>query len=172
LLWEIQPDLLIETGTAGGGSAFYYATLMDLIGTGHVLTMDIYDHGPPKHPRVTHLAGYSSTEPTLVTHVQQIARRCERVMVILDSDHRAGHVLQELNAYAPLVSVGSLVLVEDTMLAGHPIDGHHLPGAEGPGPTEAVDLFLTDHPEFERDRRCERFEITYHPGGFLRRVSA
>jgi cephalosporin hydroxylase len=85
-------------------------------------------------------------------------------MVILDSDHRAGHVYDELIAYSPLVQLGDYLIVEDTNLNGHPVYADF-----GPGPTEAVDKFLAEHDSFCVDTGCERFLMTLNPGGYLRR---
>ena len=90
-------------------------------------------------------------------------------MVILDATHVEAHVAAELRAYAPLVSVGHYLIVEDTNVNGHPVHPEH-----GPGPTEAVQAFLQEPAaqEFEVDRSCERFYLTMNPGGYLRRVAA
>ena len=88
-------------------------------------------------------------------------------MVILDSDHSCEHVLSELRLYAPLVSPGSSLVVEDTNINGHPVDPRF-----GAGPHEALELFLPEHPEFSRDAGCEKFYLTFNPGGFLRRDAA
>ncbi|HEV3475521.1 MAG TPA: CmcI family methyltransferase, partial [Actinomycetota bacterium] len=86
-------------------------------------------------------------------------------MVILDSDHSAKHVSDELRAYAPMVSVGHYLVVEDTNLNGNPI----LP-EWGPGPREAVEGFLRETDAFEVDRSREKFFMTFNPTGYLRRV--
>ena len=86
-------------------------------------------------------------------------------MVILDSDHRKSHVANELQIYSEIVSVGHYLIVEDTII-GNPI----LP-AFGPGPKEALDEFLKDHPNFQADNDREKFMLTFNPGGYLRRLS-
>jgi len=86
-------------------------------------------------------------------------------MVILDSDHKKDHVLGELQAYAPLVTKGMYLIVEDTNINGRPV----FPGF-GPGPGEAVDEFLAANRAFVRDPARERFFVTFNPGGYLRRV--
>ena len=86
-------------------------------------------------------------------------------MVILDSDHRKDHVVDELRLYSPLVTKGSYLIVEDTNINGRPV----FPGF-GPGPAEAVDDFLAATTAFERDLSRERFFVTFNPGGYLRRV--
>jgi len=165
LLWELRPDVIVETGTYKGGSAYYYATLLDAIGHGRILTIDIERYpNLPQHPRITYLAG-SSTSSEIVARIRQSIRSGERVMVFLDSDHRAAHVAEEIRLYAPLVTPGSYLIVEDTQFNGHPV----LPKF-GPGPWEAVDGFLGSNRDFEPDRSREKFGMTFNPRGYLKRV--
>lgn len=162
ILHETKPDLLIETGTWFGGSALYYAQLFDLLGRGRVISIDVQKHDSrPTHKRITYAVG-SSTDPEAVSWLAGEAAD-NRTMVVLDSDHRRRHVLAELEAYAPLVSVGHYLVVEDTNMNGRPISWK-----QGPGPGEALDEWLPQHPEFERDERPERFMLTFQPGGWLR----
>jgi cephalosporin hydroxylase len=167
LIVELRPDLIVETGTFAGGSALYYASVMDAIGHGRVVSIDIDDDpARPAHPRVAYVKG-TSTDPQVVTHVRSCAEGMDGVMVILDSDHTKDHVLEEMRAYAPLVSVGSLLIVEDTDINGHPVDPHF-----GPGPMEAVIEFLSEACDFTPDHDLERrFLVTFHPRGYLRRTS-
>ena len=88
-------------------------------------------------------------------------------MVVLDSDHSQENVLRELEVYAPLVTPGQYLVVEDTNVNGHPVLPEH-----GPGPYEAVQQFLAGTSDFEFDPQCERFLFTQNPGGWLRRRSA
>ncbi len=165
MLWELRPDLIVECGTASGGSALYLATLLDLVGTGRVVTVDIEERpGRPSHDRVEYVAG-SSTDPAVTELVASRARGAGRVMVILDSDHSCAHVEQELDLYSPLVTVGSYLVVEDTNVNGHPVS----PGF-GPGPWEAVSAFLDRTDDFVVDESREKFFLTFNPRGFLRRV--
>jgi cephalosporin hydroxylase len=170
LLAGIRPALIIETGTAHGGSALFLATICGLLQHGHVLSIDL-EPAPelPQHPRITYRRG-SSTDPEIVAYAQDRAARCGGpVLVLLDSDHHAAHVRAELVVYAPLVTVGSYLVVEDTNINGRPV----LPDF-GPGPAEAVAEWLrspTSGPVFEPDLLPERFLITMHPGGWLRRVA-
>jgi cephalosporin hydroxylase len=117
---------------------------------------------------VTYRVG-SSVDPEIVAYAAERAARCDGpVLVLLDSDHHAAHVRAELDAYAPLVTVGSFLVVEDTNVNGRPV----LPDF-GPGPAEAVEAWLaspTEGPIFQRDALPERYLITMHPGGWLRRV--
>ena len=87
-----------------------------------------------------------------------------RVLVILDSGHAKDHVLAEMHAYAPLVTAGSYLIVEDTNLNGHPVEGDH-----GPGPAEGDAVFLARHDEFVRTESREKFLLTFNPGGYLKK---
>ena len=163
LLVRTRPDFVVETGTFCGGSALYFAMLFDHLGHGRVISIDIEDKpNRPEHSRISYLTG-SSIEPATMNRV-----RAEvgggRAMVMLDSDHRATHVYDELIAYSPLVQAGDYLIVEDTNVNGHPVCPDF-----GPGPMEAVDKFLAENDEFEIDQRCERFLMTLYPHGYLRR---
>jgi cephalosporin hydroxylase len=155
--------VIVETGTNRGGTSLFLATMCDLIGHGRVISIDITEASPelPVHERVQFVGGVSSTDPALDLEALGVRGR---VMVILDSGHRRDHVRAELERYAPLVAPGCYLVVEDTCLNGHPV----LPDY-GPGPMEALELFVTAHPEFEIDRERERNLLTFHPRGFLRR---
>jgi cephalosporin hydroxylase len=167
ILHEIRPDLIIETGTAFGGSALLLANMCDLLNHGRVITVDVEVRGErPQHPRIAYLTG-SSVDPAIVADLKAAAAQCERVMVILDSDHSKEHVLNELNALGGLVTPGSYLIVEDTNLNGHPVDPDH-----GPGPMEALDTFIAKRPEFKVDSRWEKFFLSFNPRGYLRRVAS
>lgn len=165
LIAELRPDLIVETGTFEGGSAFYLASCMDLVQHGRLITVDVEDQpNRPEHPRITYLAG-SSVDPDVLEVVRREASEASSVLVILDSDHSRDHVLAELQLYSPLVTPGSYLIVEDTNLNGHPV----VPDW-GPGPFEAVEAFLAERPPFRRDLSREKFYVTFNPGGFLRRL--
>jgi cephalosporin hydroxylase len=164
ILHEVKPDLVIETGTAHGGSAYYLASLMDLIGRGEIVTIDIYPlAGRPEHARITYVTG-SSTAHEVVQEVERLAEGHERVLVILDSDHSRDHVLDELRIYNRFVTPGSYLIVEDTNVNGHPVLPEH-----GPGPMEALDDFLAETDALEVDVSREKFFMTFNPRGFLRK---
>jgi cephalosporin hydroxylase len=166
ILHDLQPDLIIETGTAFGGSALFFAHMMDRRGKGKIVSIDIEPHEPlPTHPRCLFMRG-SSVDPIIVSHVTAMAKGYERVMVILDSDHSKAHVLAELDVYAPLVTPGQFLVVEDTNINGRPVPFEWY---DGPGPGPAVDEWLPNHPEFAPDEMAERFMMTFYPGGWLRR---
>ncbi|MEK6274697.1 MAG: CmcI family methyltransferase [Actinomycetota bacterium] len=164
ILHEVKPDLIIETGTAHGGSAYYLASLMDLVGRGEVVTVDIHPiEGRPAHPRITYVTG-SSTADEVVQEVERLAEGHERVLVILDSDHSRDHVLDELRIYNRFVTPSSYLIVEDTNVNGHPVLPEH-----GPGPREALDDFLAETDGLEVDTSREKFFMTFNPRGFLRK---
>lgn len=163
LLVRTRPDVVIETGTKFGGSALYLAMVLDQIGHGRVITIDIdVEFVRPEHPRINYIAG-SSVDTAVIGQVRE-AVGSQRAMVVLDSDHSAEHVYDEMIAYSPLVQTGDYLIVEDTIVNGHPsyLDF-------GPGPMEAVDKFLSENNEFVIDQRCERFLMTLYPSGYLRR---
>ena len=164
IVHAVRPDLILEAGTAFGGSALYLASLCELEKTGRVVTIDIQERrGRPIHPRVEYISG-SSVAADVVARVQAAAVGVSTVMVILDSDHSRDHVLKELEAYGPLVTKGSYLIVEDTNLNGHPVVPEH-----GPGPMEAVAAFLAEHPEFTHDPAMDKFLLTFNPRGYLKR---
>ena len=165
LLFELRPGLIIETGTAAGGSALFLASICDLLGCGRIVTVDIAGPYGPKHSRIRYLTG-SSVDPLIVENCRVMAVGEARVMVILDSDHAADHVLAELRSYAPLVTPESYLIVEDTNVNGHPVLSEY-----GPGPAEAVAAFLSETDDFEADGSREKFWMTFNPGGYLRRCS-
>ena len=163
---ELKPQLLIECGTNRGGSALFYAHLFDLLGHGRVITIDIERMHNLVHPRITFLIG-SSVDPHVVKAVGASVGQCSGpIMVVLDSDHSAPHVLLEMQLYSPFVTLGSFLLVQDGV-----IDTFDAFRAWRPGPLHAIRVFLASHPEFTVDgERSTRFVITHHPDGWLRRV--
>lgn len=164
IVHDIRPDLIVETGTAYGGSALFLAHALDLVGNGQVITVDIEPRtGRPGHDRITYIAG-SSTDRQVVQPVIDAAAAAKTVMVILDSDHRRDHVLEEMRSLGDLVTPGSFLIVEDTNLNGHPVEPQY-----GPGPMEAVNAFLLERDDFEVDPRWEKFFLSFNPRGFLRR---
>lgn len=165
---ETRPTLIIECGTAYGGTSLFLANLFDHIGDGRVVSIDIAKRSPlPSHPRVEYLHGSSTDAATLDT-VRQRVRPDDRVMVILDSLHSRDHVLAELRAYWGMVSPSCYLIVEDSNINGHPVYTDYEPDA-GPGPFEAVEEFLAENDRFEVDPSRERYLMTFNPRGYLRR---
>ncbi len=165
ILHEVRPDVIVEAGTRHGGSAFYLASICDLLGHGVVVTIDVEElPGRPDHPRITYLTG-SSTDPAVVAQVDERIAAGATVLVVLDSDHSREHVLDELETWHARVSVGSYVIVEDTNINGHPVRSRG-----GPGPWEAVEEWLPANPSFRLDELREKFLLTFNPRGFIRRI--
>lgn len=166
IIWDTRPDIIIETGTFYGGSALFMAQTLDKIGHGYVLTIDIKREPCfPNHHRIVYAHG-ASTDPEIIELVKDRTQK-PRVMVILDSDHSKENVLKELEIYAPLVTPGQYLIVEDTNVNGHPVLPEH-----GPGPMEAVEEWRhrgETWKDFEIDREREKFMFTFNPGGYLRR---
>ncbi|WP_333674862.1 CmcI family methyltransferase [Glutamicibacter sp.] len=168
ILWECQPDLVIETGTHFGGSALYMADVMDKIGHGYVCTIDIVDEpGLPKHDRIHYIRCASSVDELVVNEVHLRAQK-PRVMVVLDSNHSYTHVKRELECYAPMVTKGQYLVVEDTNVNGHPVLPEH-----GPGPWEAVrEWWNIRGPSYGfevDDNRDKKFGFSFNPFGYYRR---
>jgi len=166
IIFEIKPDVIIECGTYGGGSALFLASICDLSNQGEIITIDIKSmEGRPEHKRITYLLG-STTSQEIVEKVRDLIKNKNRVMAILDSDHNKEHVLRELEIYSPFVTKGSYLIVEDTNINGHPVEPDF-----GPGPMEAVKEFLERNKNFVTDKSKEKFYMTFSPDGFLKRVS-
>jgi len=164
ILTEVRPKVVLETGTFKGGSALFFATVLDALGGGRVISVDLEAaDSRPQHPRVTYLEG-SSVAPDLLERVSEEIGDARPVVVILDSDHARDHVLAELRAYADLVEPGGYLIVEDTNVNGVVLPRH------GPGPAEAVAAFLDERDDFEPDSEREQLLLTASPGGFLRRT--
>ena len=167
---DTQTDVIIESGTYKGGSAYFYATLFDLIGRGRVITIDLKRRGEVDHPRITYLDG-SSTDPQVLDLVRDLVRPngSERVMVILDSAHKRDHVLQELRCYWHFVTPGNHMIVQDGVS-----DVHWIYRKKRPGPLRAIAQFLReDNPPFIVDEGyCNRFPFPHHPIGWLKRIAA
>ena len=164
IMVETKPELVVETGTYRGGSAFFLASICDLLGAGEVISIDIEPARDdyPSHPRITYLGGRSSTDPDVLAEVRARADG-KRTLVILDSDHSQAHVESELAEYGPLVPVGGYVIVEDSNIGQIRKDLL-------PGPLEAIEAFLARTDEFAIDLEREKFLITFNPSGYLRRV--
>jgi len=161
---ELRPSLVIETGTHKGGAAFFYATLFDLIEhDGHIITVDVEDmiDVDASHPKITFLLGDSTSDEIIDQIEQRVSETDGPIMVILDSLHLEYHVTNELERYHKFVTPGSFLLVQDgvTDYWGRP------------GPLAAINKFLPKHKEFQIDEyRCNRYIVTHHPKGWLKRL--
>jgi cephalosporin hydroxylase len=179
IIWDIKPDLIIETGIAHGGSLIFYASLLELIGSGEVLGVDIDIRAHNKKEienhqmfkRIKMIEG-SSVSDEVVNQVKEHAEGKERVIVLLDSNHTHDHVLSEMNYYAPFVSVGSYLVVFDTIVEDMPDD--YLPGRPwkvGDNPKTAVFEFLQNNDHFVIDSSIDnKLLISVAPSGYLKRV--
>jgi len=177
LVWQVQPEIVIETGVARGGSLIFYASMLQLLGRGEVLgiDIDIREHNRAaieSHPmahRIRMIQG-SSLDDAVVAQAADAARG-KKTLVVLDSNHTHAHVLGELERYAPLVSPGSYCVVMDTVVEDMPVElfGDR-PWAPGDNPKTAVHAWIKDHPEFEIDHAMDaRLAISVAPHGYLRR---
>lgn len=178
IIWQIKPDLIIETGIAHGGSLIFYASLLELIGgDGQVLGIDsdIREHNRieiEKHTvskRIIMIQG-SSVDQDIVKKVYEFARGKNCVLVALDSNHTHEHVLQELRLYSPLVTKDSYLVVFDTAVEDMPEDFFlDRPWGKGNNPKTAVWEFLKTTDRFEIDKKIEnKLLITVAPDGYLR----
>jgi cephalosporin hydroxylase len=167
IIFETKPDLVIETGTFNGGSALYMAHIMDIMGKGEIITIDIEDKkGRPQHKRIQYHIDSSISDET-IEMVKKKASGKKSVMVILDSDHSKEHVAKELKRYNQFVSMGNYLIVEDSNLDGNPI---HSFLRRGQGPMGAIKDFLKENDSFTPDKKREKFLMTFNPSGYLKRV--
>ena len=196
IIWQVKPDLIIETGIAYGGSILYYASLMaqldlcDAIESKSLLDpsksnrkvlgidIDIRDHNREaieSHPMSSYIDMIegSSISPEVITQVKGITTSYSKVMVIFDSNHTHDHVLKELEAYAMLTSIGSYCIVFDTLVEDMPDDMFpDRPWGVGNNPKTAVWEFLKKHDNFEIDKSIQnKLLITVAPDGFLKRIN-
>lgn len=180
IIWNVKPDLIIETGIAHGGSLIFYASMLELLGgDGKVLgiDIDIREHNRreiEKHPmfkRITMIEG-SSVDKTVVETVRKYAQGKKRVLVCLDSLHTHDHVLQELEAYSSLVTIGSYCVVFDTIVEDLPDEfSADRPWGKGNNPKTAIWEFLKQNDRFVIDKKIEnKLLITVAPNGYLKCV--
>jgi cephalosporin hydroxylase len=181
VIFATKPDLIIETGVAGGGSVVYYASLMQLIGHGHVLGIEKGLRCREKveasvvADRITLIEG-DSTSPEAVAIATNMAKPKKRVLVMLDSNHSWAHVAKELKAYAPLVTPGSYIVVCDSNMADLADLPRGNPEWETDNPRTAAEEFLRANPQFyveqppwpHNDSEL-RSPITYWPNAWLKR---
>ena len=180
IIWQVKPDLIIETGIAHGGSLIYYASLMQMMDLdGYVLgiDVDIRAHNRAeidKHPmrkRIDMIEGSSIAAGT-VARVAEHVKGKQRVLVVLDSNHTHSHVLEELRHYSPFVTKGSYLVVFDTIVEDTPDDLiKDRPWGKGNNPKTAVWEFMKTNDRFEIDKDIEaKLLITVAPDGYLRCV--
>lgn len=185
-IMSVQPDLIIETGIAHGGSIIFTASMLELLSTFDPeypiyrevigIDIDIRPHNRtaieahPMYKRITMLEG-SSIDKDIVDHVRQLAEKHKTIMVLLDSCHTHEHVLEELRMYSPLVSNGSYIVAYDTAIEFVTASYSDRPWDRGNNPFTAVQDFLKENPAFETDESfTEKSVLTSCPGGWLKRV--
>lgn len=176
LLWKVRPDVVVECGVAHGGALVLYASVLELLGRGRVVGVDVeirkYNRLAIESHALSHriaLIEGDSVAPETLEAVRSHIRPGDRVLVVLDSLHTRAHVAAELEAYAPLVTPSSYLVVFDgvmTVVADAPNAGADW---ATDNPLVAVDEFLDGNEAFERDPLYGRLGVTYCPGGFLRR---
>ncbi len=176
LLWKTRPDVVVECGFAHGGSAVLYASILELLGKGVVIGVDVEVRrhnraAVESHPlskRIRIVEG-SSIDPRTVSAVGKAAEGAASVLVVLDSNHDREHVLAEMEAYHGLVTPDSYLVAMDGAQA-HVWDVPRAkPGWRDSNPLQAIEAFLAAHPEFDEDPRYHRGLVTSSPRGFLRR---
>jgi len=178
IIWKVKPDFIIETGIARGGSLIFYASMLELLGKGKVLgiDIDIRSHNRKeieKHKMSHHVKMIqgSSVDDSVIKNIKKIVKKHKKIMVLLDSNHAHGHVLKELELYSPLVSKGSYLVVFDTVIEDLPRSKNRLWG-KGNSPKTAVREFLKKNKNFIIDKEIEnKLLITVAPSGYLKRVS-
>ena len=158
IIYQNKPDFIVETGTYKGGSALFFAQMFELMGNGHVISVDIKDHEPPKHPRITHILGRATGVDTLEKIKGLVGDK--KVMVILDSNHHRSHVKRELLRYKDIVTSGQYLVVEDT---------NYSEVGKANGPEEAIDWFMKRTNKFIREDLGEKFVFTLMPKAWLKR---
>lgn len=179
IIWKTKPNLIVETGIARGGSLVFSASMLQLLGEGRVIgiDIDIREHNRAaieRHPlftRIEMIEG-SSIDPRIVADVKNRAQAARRVMVILDSNHSAAHVEAELEAYASLVTQGCYLAVMDTVVERLPKElSFDRPWGPGNSPMTAVDKFLAKNKNFTIDAAYDRkLLISVAPRGYLIRT--
>ena len=164
IIYEVRPDVIIETGTAEGGSAYYMAHLCDILGNGKIITIDIETNNKrPFHPRIKYIQG-SSIDLEIIKLVEDSINDNMKKLVILDSDHTQNHVRQELALYSKFVTKNSYLIVEDGIV-NHPVLPEY-----GPGPYVAIEEFMTDNTDFIMDKSREKFMLSQNPNGYLKKL--
>ena len=185
VIWNLQPDVLIETGIAHGGSLIFYASLFEAIGKGRVIGIDIEIRpknreaieSHPMKKRIELLEG-SSTAPDIVDKVRSSLKPGDSVLVVLDSDHTRDHVLEELRAYGPLVNVGSYIVATDGVMEqvkGGPRTGDdwdwNNPKAAAHAFVAEDERFVLDEPDFPFNEGVVTQRVTYWPDAFIKRIA-
>jgi cephalosporin hydroxylase len=184
VIFQVKPDVIIETGVAHGGSLVFYASLCKIMGKGRVIGIDIEIRPHNRraleehflYPYITLLEG-SSTAPEIISQARKLIKQAETVMIFLDSNHRKKHVLAELKAYSEFVTVGSYIVATDGVMK----DLGDVPRGErewdGDNPAAAASEFVQAHKEFILEQpnwpfneSCLSENVTHWPGAWLKRL--
>jgi cephalosporin hydroxylase len=180
LVLRLQPDVIVETGVARGGSLVFYASLLELIGKGRVIGIDVDIRSDNRQAILAHplsrridLVDGSSTAPSVIAQVEALAGSFKTGLVVLDSNHTHDHVLAELQLYARFVTVGSYCVVMDTVVEDLPAEFYSdRPWSVGDNPKTAVCAFLDSDNRFVSDDSIPaKLGVTVAPSGYLRRVA-
>jgi len=177
IIWRTRPEFIIEVGVAWGGGVLFHSTLLEVLGGGKVIGVDVFIPKDLRERLASHgrlsqrieLVEGSSISPETIDRVRSIVGPSRRTLVVLDSHHTHEHVLAELRAYSPLVGRGCYLIAGDTIVEHIPAQNHR-PRPWGPGnnPATAVAEFLRESPRFSVDRDLEdRLLLSCHPGGYL-----
>jgi cephalosporin hydroxylase len=167
IIYDVKPDVIVEIGSAEGGSTLYFANLLDILGKGMVISIDIdrSKYGV-KHDRIVVITGDSSSQEVIAKITKLCHGKC--VLVVHDGDHHREQVLKDLRSYSKLVSVNSYFIVEDSIVdLFKPGDGL---GQWYEGPLKAIEQFISETSNFVVDKERERYILTYNPKGFLKRI--
>ena len=177
LIFKVQPDVIIETGVAHGGSLIYYASLLEILGKGKVIGIDIEirEHNRKvieKHPmfkRIDLVEGSSISEET-IEKIRKMVPNNSKVIVCLDSNHTKNHVLKELQLYHGFVNLGSYIVVFDTITSKLSKVSNSEKIYLGNSPKEAIEEFLKEHNNFELDKSYNKLYVSSSQDGYLRRI--
>ncbi|MBI4478826.1 MAG: class I SAM-dependent methyltransferase [Acidobacteria bacterium] len=179
LIAESRPRVIVETGLYLGGTAVYYASLLDLLGIdGRVISIDIQIHpealrnidGSRFRDRIRWIEGDSKSDAVHAALQRQLAGE-SNVLVCLDSDHSYAHTLGELRAFARYVPAGSYMVLFDTICEDLADTPNGEPAWKQDNPMAALRQFLTEHPNFATDQRFGKYLVSFAPQGFLKRIS-
>jgi len=157
-LYNNKPDFIVETGTYRGGSSYFLADICELIGHGHVITIDMHNHHPPKHKRITHIIGRSTDSNTLKQVKELVGDGT--CMVILDSNHHRSHVKRELHFYSDIATRGQYIVAEDT---NYKADGN-INGVE-----EAVTWFVKRNKNYKIENPEKKYIFSLCPNGWIKK---
>lgn len=184
VIWDIKPDVLIETGVAHGGSLIFYASLFEAMGKGRVIGVDIEIRphnraaieAHPMSKRIDLVEG-SSTAPEVLAQVKALMKPGETALVVLDSNHSKQHVLDELRAYGPLVSPGSWIVATDGVMENVVGGPRTAEDWTWNNPRQAALDFVAENPDFVIEEPVPSFNegvvkdrVTYWPDAYIRRV--